>query len=452
MGTSGRSPDRPVGPATRVIADARRRWSRWLADDAADRGTARGPLANMTGAAAAWARRRPTAVDAALAGVVAACTLPQLVYWARYPEGGFGVRLLFTALLVAPLVWRRRFPLGTFAFAASVALVQWNVNVSLAADVVLLIYLYTVASRYPTRVAVVAATVVEVGVLMAASRWNLAGSLAQPFLERVVLLSALVAVALLLGISVRIRRQSLSALTDRAERLERERDQQATIAAAAERTRIAREMHDVVAHSLSVMVTLSDAAALKQRSDPERAADVIRQVSVTGHQALDEMRGLLGVLRTEDDPGDRAPQPGVGQVDALLDRVRSAGLSAELTITGPYDAMAKGVELTVYRIVQEAVTNTLKHASEPTRIAVGILVLDHEVVVDVVDDGAWQADQVVAGGLGLTGMRERVTVHDGSVDAGPRPDGGWRVHARLPIRPDGSRSARAGAAAMETAR
>jgi signal transduction histidine kinase len=209
-------------------------------------------------------------------------------------------------------------------------------------------------------------------------------------------------------------------------------------------------MHDVVAHSLSVMVTLSEGAALKQAAEPERAKRAMRQVSATGHQALDEMRRLLGVLRTEDAPEPRQPQPGLAQLDGLLDQVRATGLAAELTVTGLAvtglgAALPPGAELTVYRIVQEALTNTLKHAAGPTRVSVVIAGRPDAVTVDVRDDGgrrpagslASAAGHGLTGhgptGHGLTGMRERAAVYDGAVSAGPDPDGGWRIHARLPL-------------------
>jgi signal transduction histidine kinase len=232
--------------------------------------------------------------------------------------------------------------------------------------------------------------------------------------------------------------------------LERERDQQALIAAAEERTRIAREMHDVVAHSLSVMVTLSEGAARKQAVDPPRAAEAIRQVSATGREALDEMRRLLGVLRTESKPaagnelaagsepaaeggtGERRPQPGVAQLGRLLDQVRVTGLAVTSVLTVTPEDMSPGAELTVYRIVQEALTNTLKHAAGPAEVRIAIARRLGEVIVDVHDDGAARPGRP-RDGHGLTGMSERAAVYGGTVSAGFDPAGGWRVQARLPI-------------------
>jgi signal transduction histidine kinase len=421
-------------------------WREWLS--AGPRATAPGWIETRYRNGTAWIGRHSTLVDAALAVAVAAGTVPQLEYHTRDSSGRFAEYLVFSALLVIPLIWRQRRPLSTFAFVAVVALAQWIVGVELAANVTLLVYLYTVTSRYPMRVGVLATGVVEVGTLMAALRWPQTRLWPETFL----LLSGPVVASLLLGANVRHRRNALNVLTQRAEQLERERDQQAMIAAADERTRIAREMHDVVAHSLSVMVTLSEGAALKQAAEPERASTAMRQVSTTGRQALDEMRRLLGVLRTEDARQSRQPQPGTAQIDGLLDRVRATGLAAGSTVTGTPAAMPPGAELTVYRIVQEALTNTLKHAAEPTRVSVAIAHRPGSVTVDVHDDGARRPVRPDAGtaGHGLTGMRERAAVYGGTVSAGPDPAGGWRVHAHLPIQ--AGSSGRTGAGASPTAR
>ncbi|HEY1618072.1 MAG TPA: sensor histidine kinase [Streptosporangiaceae bacterium] len=409
------------------------RWREWLAASPghAVAAPAPGRIETLYRNAAASVGRHATVSDAALAVALAACTVPQLVHLARHLPGAFGQAVLFSALLVAPLIWRRRFPLTAFACVVAVALAQWVLNVKLAADITLLVYLYTVASRYPIRVGFLATAVIEAGTVMAAIRWPLT----RTWIESFILLSGPVVASLLLGVSVRHRRNSLSALTQRAEQLERERDQQATIAAAAERTRIAREMHDVVAHSLSVMVTLSEGAALKQAAEPDRAELAMRQVAATGHQALDEMRRLLGVLRTEDAPRGRQPQPGMAQLDGLFDQVRATGLAAGLTVTGIPAAMPPGAELTVYRIVQEALTNTLKHAVGPTRVSVDVAYRPDSVMVDVRDNGAGRGGQPerMTPGHGLTGMRERAAVYGGTVRAGRDPAGGWRIRARLPI-------------------
>jgi signal transduction histidine kinase len=371
--------------------------------------------------------RPALAADVVLAVVVAAATLPQLYYHATHGERRFGVLVLFSALLVVPLAGRRRFPAATFAFAVVVALGQWLADVHVAADLALLIYLYTVASRYPIRVAVVAAGLVEVGALLAAVRWPGMGLWAGTgwWAGTFVLLSGPVVAVAMLGMNVRYRRSALHAVTQRAA-------QQAVIAAAAERARIAREMHDVVAHSLSIMVTLSEGAVRKQAAEPQRAGEAMRQVAATGRQALGEMRRLLGVLHTEQTPDDRHPQPGLAQLDDLLDQVRSTGLTVTSSVTGAPADMPPGAELTVYRIVQEALTNTLKHATGPRRVSVAVIHRPGSVTVDVHDDGAPAVGRPDAG-HGLAGMRDRVAVYAGTVSAGPDPGGGWRVRADLAL-------------------
>ncbi|WP_328519731.1 sensor histidine kinase [Kribbella sp. NBC_00359] len=405
-------------------------WREWLSADS--RAAAPGWAETVHRDARAWTRRHAAVVDVTLAVAAAAGTVPQLVHHARAADPQLPAYLLFSALLVVPLSWRRRWPLSSFAFVSAVALAQWIVGVELAADVVLLIFLYTVASRYPTRVAVLSAGVVEVGALLAALRWERTGSWADTF----VLTSGLVVASLMLGMYVRQQHNALSILTHRAQQLERERDQQAVIAAVEERTRIAREMHDVVAHSLSVMVTLSEGAARKQSTEPDRAGTAMRQVSTTGRQALDEMRRLLGVLRTGDAMDSRQPQPGFAQLDGLLDQVRATGLAATLTVTGTPATMPPGLELTVYRVVQEALTNALKHADGLTRVSVAIAHGPDLVTVDVHDNGTSRPKAGALAGHGLAGMRERAAVYDGTVSAGPQPDGGWRVHVDLPVPTD----------------
>ncbi|MFF5077585.1 sensor histidine kinase [Actinoplanes sp. NPDC000266] len=363
---------------------------------------------------------RQVAVDVAPAAVVAAVAVPQLSYHATHDDPRFGAYVLFSVLILVPLIWRRRFPLRMFALAAVVALAQWTADVRLAADLALLISLYAVASRHPMRVAIVAAGVVEAGALLAALRWPETGSWAGTgsWSETFLLLSGPVVTALLLGANARHRRDALRAAVQQA--------------ASAERTRIASEMHDVIAHSLAVMVTLSEGAARKQAKDPQRAGEAMRQVSDTGRQALSEMRRLLGVLHAGPATGDRHPQPGLAQLGDLLDQVRSTGLTVESAVTGEHTGVPPGAELTIYRIVQEALTNTLKHATGARRVSVAVTLAPGSATVDVHDDGA--PDPGRAGtGHGIAGMRERAAVYAGTVTAGPDPRGGWRVHAGLAL-------------------
>ncbi len=252
--------------------------------------------------------------------------------------------------------------------------------------------------------------------------------------------------AWVLGDSMRYRRAYYASLEDRAARLERERDAQARIAAVAERARIARELHDVIAHNVSVMVVQADGASYALGTDPARAREALAAISATGRQALAEMRRLLGVLRREEDgaASERAPQPGIGELGELLDQARSAGLPVSFTVEGEPQPLPGGVALAAYRIVQESLTNTRKHAGPVASASVLLRYSPDAVVLTISDDGRGElggAGPPGAPGHGLTGMRERVAVYGGSVTAGPRPGGGFEVVATLPLTP-----VRAGAA------
>jgi signal transduction histidine kinase len=252
-----------------------------------------------------------------------------------------------------------------------------------------------------------------------------------------VFLSGLVVAAFFIGTTVQTRRAYLAALVDRAARAERERDQQARLAATAERARLAREMHDVVAHSLTVVVTLAEAAAVATESDPPAARAAMGQVASTGREALTEMRRLLGVLRTEpgsdlDGGAALAPVPGLDRLDVLIGSVRSAGLPVRLTVSGRSRPLPPTLDATAYRVVQEALTNVLKHAVAPTGVDVVVRWTPGEVSLAVTDDGRAVA-ATGAPGHGLPGMRERLALFDGEVTAGPTTAGGWAVRARLPL-------------------
>ena len=340
--------------------------------------------------------------------------------------------------MVAPLVARRIWPIPVFGWIliTQIAAVSWNRH--LIAGPALLIALYTVARLQPRRDALACAGVLELTVVTALLL--LAGG---GWWHDLIFLSGLIAAALGLGLYIGTRRAYLAELRDRADRLERERDQQAALAVAAERTRIAREMHDIVAHHLTVMITLSEAAIAASASSPERANDVMRSVADTGRRALADTRRLLGVLRQrpsqdpgqdsgQDPGGSLQPVPDLTQLDALIEQVRSAGLDTTLEIHGQAPDVPAGVQLTVYRLVQEALTNTLKHGGPGARASVRLRYLPGELLVDIDDDGAGATAPATAGiGSGLLGMQERVHAYGGDVRAGPRAPGGWQVSGRL---------------------
>jgi signal transduction histidine kinase len=334
-------------------------------------------------------------------------------------------------LAAAPLVVRRIWPVPVFGvvLVLNAAAGLWG-HVHAVNGLALLIALYTVAAMRPRREALLCAGLLEVAVLTGLLLFAGGG-----WWYDAIFASGMVAAALGLGLYWATRRAYLAELHDRAERLERERDQQGALAAAAERARIAREMHDIVAHHLTVMVTLSDAAVAASASSPERAAEVMRSVSATGRRALADTRRLLGVLRQPpgQDPAENLqPVPDLSQLDALIEQVRSAGLDTTLEIHGAARDVPAGVQLTVYRLVQEALTNTLKHGGSGARATVRLQFLPGELRVDIDDDGAGAAAPATASvGGGLVGMRERVHAYGGDVQAGPRTPGGWKVSARL---------------------
>jgi signal transduction histidine kinase len=228
----------------------------------------------------------------------------------------------------------------------------------------------------------------------------------------------------LAGVLVRARRQAAS-LARRNAALQ----QQAEQAAVAERTRIARELHDIIAHHLSVVVLQAAGA----RASGKAAEAALEKIEHSGRQALAETRRLLGVLRDTGEEAGLTPQPGIGELDALAASVRAAGLPVNLVISGDHTALPAAVDVSVYRIVQEALTNVLKHAG-PARADVTIGCTDGAVTIEITDDGTGEPGEGdPAGGHGLAGMRERVAIFGGELRAGPRADGGFAVRARLPL-------------------
>jgi len=337
--------------------------------------------------------------------------------------------------LVAPLLLRRRWPLVTFGVIAGVAFVQWLAGrPPVVADAALLVALYSVAVSRPWRRTLLAVAVLELGCLLAVLRYGPpepgAGFL--PF----VFLSGLVTAASVLGANVRVRREYLREVEQRAVRLEFERDQQAQLAASAERARVAREMHDIVAHNLSVMIALTDGASLTLAADPARAGEALAEASRAGRAALTDMRRVLGLLRDSADPAALTPAPGIAELDALITAVRRTGLRVHYRAEGALSAFEPGLQLSAYRIVQEAITNTMKHAHGAGQIDIRLLARAGGLEVVVTDDGPEPAGGVdTAAGHGIAGMRERAAVHRGEVTAGPLPAGGWLVRAWLPAMP-----------------
>ncbi|MEU2282343.1 sensor histidine kinase [Streptomyces sp. NPDC013178] len=390
-------------------------------------------------------RRHPTGVDGFWAFVLFGLSL--LAETARQEATGTDapaliVPILFLLCLVIAL--RRRMPEKMLLLAVVLGLAQLVLDVTkTAADFALLVIVYTVAAtgaRWASRLAL------GIGLCaapLAQLRWpnddaSVLGNLAQ-----MVFLTIPFALAWVLGDSIRTRRAYFAQLEERAARLEKEREAQAKVAVAAERARIARELHDVVAHNVSVMVVQADGAAYVLDAAPDQAKKALETISSTGRQALAEMRRLLGVLRTGEhqEGGEYVPQPDVEQIEDLVEQCRGSGLPVDFKIEGTPRPLPSGVELTAYRIVQEALTNTRKHGGPNAGASVRLVYFDDGLGLLVEDDGKGAPHELYeeggadGQGHGLIGMRERVGMVGGTLDAGPRPGGGFRISALLPLKP-----------------
>jgi signal transduction histidine kinase len=337
------------------------------------------------------------------------------------------VTLFVAVLTVVVLSLRRVWPgpvFGVMVLMAAV-LAQWPVRGELF-PVALAIALYTVAATMGRSAALVAAVLALAAEISAAGQGGWSDSWLAVIFEVIAVASVLIA-----GLYASTRRAYLAELRDRAQRLEREHDQTTALATAVERARIAREMHDSVAHHLTVIVALSDGAAAAVNRAPAQATEAIRGVSATAREALAETRRLLGVLRAEGGLELRQPLPGLSDLEGLLTRVRAAGLPVRYERTGPPGDTSPGVQLVVFRLVQEALTNTMKHAGPGTSAAVRLRLAPGEVRVEVEDDGAGSVGAPCTPGGGMTGMAERVSAYGGELTCGAREPRGWRVTARL---------------------
>jgi signal transduction histidine kinase len=379
-------------------------------------------LLRYTARVAEFAAAHETIVDVAVALVIAAASFVGLAIQGRLAQPD---TIVFCALLCASLTVRGRSRTLCFALVAGVALAQWLTSTPQIADVSVLVALYWLALDGPVVAIIAAGVVTEAGSVMAAARWS-----PTDVTKYWIGLTALGVASAVLGVSIRQRRALLASLQERAARLEFERDQEGRLGAAAERARIAREMHDIVSHNLTVMIGLADGATYALQSAPEAAGSAMQRVSATGRQALGEMRRLLGVLRDDASTETFEPQPGLDRLDDLLAKVEAAGVPVSIEIEGDPHELSGGVQLAVFRVAQEALTNTLKHAGRPATARLGLRIAGGCVELVVTNTGA-ETVGAGSGGRGLRGMRERAAAYGGTLEAGPLPQGGWRVCLRL---------------------
>jgi signal transduction histidine kinase len=369
--------------------------------------------------------RRTLLIDSVLALVLAGLTWGTM----RLDDCGCRMGALALALVVGqtlPLAARRLAPVPVWLWVGVVTAIHGASTVN---DPPIffgaLVGVYTVVSLRDRRTSVVVALVT--GVSIGAS---VLFSDDTP-LVTVAFQYVVFATAWILGDSVRTHRAYAAELEDRAAAAERRRQEDAARAAAEERVRMARELHDVVAHHMSLIAVQSEAAQVLLPGDPARAADAVGAIGATAREALTELRRLLGALREEGDgPASRAPQPGDLAIGSLVDSVREAGVPVSLTVRGDPRPLPDAVALSAYRIVQESLTNVVKHAG-PASATVLVGYGDDELVLEVTDDG--RGDGVAGNGQGLAGMRERVNLLGGELRAGPRRGGGFGVEARLPL-------------------
>lgn len=388
-------------------------------------------------------RRHPTGVDSfwavMLLGPSALWIASEELNSPGAPEA-VAIAAVFALSLVVAL--RRRAPDRMLLLAIVTGVVQIAADVPInPGDFAMLVIVYTVAAQgsgWASRLALIIGLCASP---IATLRWPSEGEGHWGNLVAMVFLTIPFALAWVIGDSLRTRRAYYAQLEERAARLQREREAQSKAAVAAERARIARELHDVVAHNVSVMVVQADGAAYVLDASPEQAKQALETISSTGRQALAEMRRLLGLLRSNDDAGgEYVPQPGVDQLADLIEQVRGAGLPVRFDVAGDARPLPSGVELTAYRIVQEALTNTRKHGGPEASATVRLSFGDSELALLIEDDGRGAQHELFEDGgedglgQGLIGMRERVGMVSGTLDAGPRPGGGFRISAVLPVK------------------
>ncbi|MEV3860562.1 histidine kinase [Streptomyces sp. NPDC050095] len=387
----------------------------------------------LTERARAFDRRRPLVWDLFLTGFFVIAALID------YTGGGWrniaqntdvpdALLLTLSLGLSLPLLWRRTRPLPALAVALAFGAVNSWTGAVLQASLLQMLLLFNVALRLPLRTLLLASAATMIPVVIGTVRYP-EGSWDQQVVPQI----WSIALVGLLGIAVRSRQDYTNSLVERARQLEVERDQQAQLAAAAERARIAREMHDIIGHNLSVITGLADGGSYAATRNPERAGQALTAIATTSRQALTELRRLLDATAEQlphANP-ELTPQPTLTDLDALIDGVRTAGLPVTLTDTGTPPPLPPGTQLALYRITQEALTNTLKHAGPGATATVTFSYAPDAVTLTITDTGTGGIP--TPGGRGLTGMRERTSLYNGTLEAAPHPAGGWQVTAHIPV-------------------
>lgn len=341
---------------------------------------------------------------------------------------------LFLLAISLPLLWRRRAPLLVIAAVVGSSALSLHAMYDLSRQppiepfLALLVAIYSLGSFASRRDAVFGASIATVGVLSFEMRGLLAGRPVEEVFPSLLFFVG----AFTLGRILHARDRRAAALERRAAELEDARDEETERAIEEERSRIARELHDVIAHSLSVMVVQAAAERRALTGDQVSTGDVLLSIEQAGREALTELRRLLGILRKSGDTRTLEPQPGLGQLDNLIDQVRQAGLDVRIRLEGEATGLSPGLDLAAYRILQEALTNVLKHAG-PCKTEIVVRYEPREVELEVINDGGGVRAAPANAGHGLIGMRERVSLYGGAFEAGPSEHDSYRVRAVLPL-------------------
>jgi signal transduction histidine kinase len=361
--------------------------------------------------------------------VVLLAAIAEVKIWISPGTGPRAVFIVGTLLWTLPLLLRSRFPFAApvfvFAMQTGVAFADPDLGVETTMTLAWLLTFWAVGACNERRQAIVGALIGFASIIVIARQDVRVG------LDEVFWGIVFGGAICLIAYALRRRTERAAELEERASRLDREREERTRAAVEAERRRIARELHDVIAHTVSVMTVQAGAARLLLDDDPARAIGPLQSVEETGRQALTEIRRLLGVTREDEDDVAFGPRPGIANLGALVEHARRAGLPVELAVDGEPVTLSPGLELAAYRVVQEALTNSLKHAG-PTTAQVGVRYGSDALDLEILDRGRARARREETG-HGLIGMRERVALYGGELEAGPRTEGGFAVRARLPV-------------------
>lgn len=384
--------------------------------------------------------RRPSAIDILLGVTFAVGSVVNLYYIDA--SGGVAdtetppdtLAYVLAVVQALPVAWRRTAPVALAALSTAGFVVARLAEYPVGIEIVgVLVAMYAIAMELDRERAPRVAWPFILGI----TGFTILGAFTEPNVDAVIvgLMFAGLLLPYLLGRDAHERRARTEAMEQRAVEIERNQEALREAALREERTRIARELHDVVAHNMTVMTIQAAAARRVVEQDPHRAAEALAAIEEAGHSALIEMRRMLGVLRTESDPSHAAPQPGLERLQALIDEMREAGLSVEMTTTGRVRPLPPGVDLNAYRIIQESLTNALRHGGPHTAAQLAIAYADDELTIDVTDDGRGAANRGAhnGSGQGLLGMKERAAMLEGTLLAAPRAGGGFRVETKLPL-------------------